>query len=507
MVNIASFIGGKEILCSGELIRRIQGSGIREDNARQAIRRHSNKDGLWRSTNLALPRNERLFAHQNYLGKNEFLTQVATILESPRPGIARLIQVISSERVLLRQRAEKLLAAFVGEKSQARFQTFEEEVEALEDLKAASLDGKDTALERLVQPEIAGSPQSHVMALKAHGQMLLELNLTTFIINHFRNQNLISWNGYSLPEESRGFVVFNNHAFGATGYSWLSPMLRENVSENGMPKPVPVVVDLYYPQCTKHDVESFIHRVNRAFKRRPEGRQIRRPVLGVIASPHFDQEAWGLAKKTNSLVINLQQLFGEEALKAMKQIADLLSGIQGDTDYIEDAQFQKLSDSIDLLRTNPYVVDLKSLSFEALAALVLRAEGWENVQLNVRVPFKETEREVDVSAQRDEYDRIHLVECKAETAGKELSSEHVNKFFTETVVAFIKNKLKDRRPEICHAEIWTTGKIGKDAEEALQNIFHKKYMKFKLLGLSDLIDRLPRSIRSCARLLNTIASC
>jgi hypothetical protein len=83
----------------------------------------------------------------------------------------------------------------------------------------------------------------------------------------------------------------------------------------------------------------------------------------------------------------------------------------------------------------------------------------------------------------------------------------VNKFFTETVVAFIKNKLKDRRPEICHAEIWTTGKIGKDAEEALQNIFHKKYMKFKLLGLSDLIDRLPRSIRSCARLLNTIASC
>ena len=82
------------------------------------------------------------------------------------------------------------------------------------------------------------------------------------------------------------------------------------------------------------------------------------------------------------------------------------------------------------------------------------------------VPFQHTSRDVDVYGERK--DDVLVLECKALTDGKELSPEDVRKFYTETLPAYVRTLAK--RPKNVFAEIWTTGKVGEAAQEALKSI-------------------------------------
>lgn len=95
---------------------------------------------------------------------------------------------------------------------------------------------------------------------------------------------------------------------------------------------------------------------------------------------------------------------------------------------------------IEALKTNPFISDLKSLAFEALSGLLIKYDHWEEVQLNLRVPFQlsegATEREVDVSGQQDSWDKVCIIECKAEAGTKPLAPEYVRKFYRKLCPLF-----------------------------------------------------------------------
>ena len=116
-----------------------------------------------------------------------------------------------------------------------------------------------------------------------------------------------------------------------------------------------------------------------------------------------------------------------------------------------------------------------------------------------------SEREVDVSGQKNSWDDVCIIECKAEAANKPLDGQYVRKFFTETVPAFLAAKCPVRKPSHCRAEIWTTGIVTDAARNALNDLSISKCITAALVGRDQLKERLPRPLQSTKRLIETIA--
>jgi hypothetical protein len=500
MIAIDHLIQNGEVLTSSQFIKRVTDEGYSNAHARKLIQKKSAKNGIWRSKHIALPKNIRLFSREGYCGTKEFTATIIPILQQNRPGLARVYGALTKRNVLLKPHVELLLAS-PHNSGNSKCPTYFREVAALEELKIAKRDGTDGVLERIVSTEIGGTPQSHALGISSRSSMIIQTAMTKILVNHFRRQNLISWNTISPVNGSDSLAVFNNFYFSASGFSWVRPLLK--IKRGVKPKPTPVVFDVWPHSCSKFEVESFLERIKRA----GQNKQTRLNFLGIIAAVDFELEAWNMAREAGLMAINLRQFFGEAALDALVQIELLLKNVAGDPSRANDSNYTNLAKTLEELKTNPYVVDLRSIGFEAISALLLRSKGWEDVQMGLKVPFQNSEREIDVNGHKDSHDQLYIVECKAEAANKSLDPEDVRRFFLETVRAFIKAKCNDRMPKHCAAEIWTTGQVGSDAIAALNEIKLKSFIQPRLRAREEVKKEIPHNLQSCKRLIEAISAC
>jgi hypothetical protein len=498
VIRLEDFIGPEEILTSSELQARMRRFVSSSDYGRQFVRRNAEGQGIWRSEHLVLPGGGRLFCRVAFRRGNAFADKLLPLLDKYRPGLARVVRAINAEGVILSPRAEILLASPVVA-GNSPYPFFGEEALALDDLGAGKLEGKDSALERITRSAMSDET-SHALAIRAHARLSAEVAVSNLLFAQFRRQNVLSWNSRALLDKTANLVVFNNFRFSATGFSWLKPLLRLNKSEK--PKPTPVVMDVYAKICLNYDVAAFSERIKRAGANKVS----KLSILGVIAAFDFEESAWEMAKREGFLSINLRSHFGDSAFEALKQVQAVLANVAGDPTTAVDEDYKRLADTLAQLKTNPYVVDLRSLGFEALTGLLLRTEGYEDVQLNVKVAHNNgEEREVDVCGRRNLGQEIFIVECKAERANKPLDGSDVRKFFTETVPAYLKAN-SCGQVQICHAEIWTTGQIGQDASNALSEIKFRSVVKAAMLDHQEVKNRIPSALGSCKRLLEAIST-
>jgi len=496
--NLTQYIGSDEVLTSSELMKRIEESGIAGSNARQLVLRKAGGQNIWRSERLVLSGGGRLFARQSFKRSDMFIQKCLPKLEILRPGIARTVRALLREEVLLRSRAELLLASPVIPDNSS-YPAYQNEVEALDELGIARQEVPDGVMERLVRTDLEGS-NAHAVALRAWSRFSTEAFLANVLFEQFRRQNLISWNTKALPDNSATLIAFNNFQFAATGFSWVRTMLRYKGADQ--PKPTPVVMDIYAKPCMTYDVESFLERLTRA----GENKKWKLKFLGIIAAFEFDPAAWKMVKSEGFIAINLKQHFGDSAYEALVQIQDLLKNITGEPAKADDKDYKRLAETLEPLKTNPYVKDLRSLGFESVSGLILRTHGYENIHLNLKVSLETgEEREADVTGDNSGGENLFIVECKAEGGDKPLDPFYVRRFFTETVPAYIRSKRNGKIQE-CRAEIWTTGQIGAEAENALKEIKLKPIVKAALLGHGDVKNQIPQRLGSCRRLLEAIAT-
>ena len=109
--QLSQYFGNDEILTSSELIQRLCQSGLSQDNARQSIRRHAELSGVWRSSNLKLPRNERLFALAAFRKNKAFLGAIGKKLQAAnRQALARCLSVLERRPALNKVDVLRLLA-------------------------------------------------------------------------------------------------------------------------------------------------------------------------------------------------------------------------------------------------------------------------------------------------------------------------------------------------------------------------------------------------------------
>ena len=229
------------------------------------------------------------------------------------------------------------------------------------------------------------------------------------------------------------------------------------------------------------------------------------PVLGVIAAYAFAADAWSVAKQHGLLAINLRQSYGDAALATLAKMEHLLRLAGAGDLFGEHAtaiDLDELSDDFTALRVHPHLAALRSIGLEVVTAVLLRAQGWENVQLGRVVRFQDTERDVDVMGTRGGEDEIYLVECKAAHEAKELDPAHVLKFFTETVPAALKVFTNVTK---CQAEIWTTGRIGEEARETLAGLKLSTRVVPMLREKAAIIDLVPPPLSRCKRLIQALS--
>jgi hypothetical protein len=205
--------------------------------------------------------------------------------------------------------------------------------------------------------------------------------------------------------------------------------------------------------------------------------------------------------------MNLRQVYGNQALEALVQIETLLRNLDYAVPLNLDCDVQTFSRLLEELKTNPVVTSLRSIGYEALCALILRSEGYGDVEMGREVPFQESTRDVDIYGRRA--DDLRVVECKALLAGNELLPEDVRKFYLQTMPAFIRwydeNRGKGLYKRV-QAEIWTTGTIGDASREALNEIKAAPNVERRLRASEDVEPDIPSELRERAKtLLKAIA--
>ena len=493
---LSDHIAHNEILTSGQLAQRLTTTGLTPAAARQVISR-SNDTAVW-PLPFRLPRRSRLFVRRDSVQDDAYYRHLAAAIAESRHGLARTILALLKRKVLLQADAQRLLAAPLRPKS-SRTPTYDAEVKALVDLGLCSVEESNTALERLTIKPLVGSPRSHQLARSERVRQIVDMYLTRMVTDQLRKQGVIGWKSATLADFETGTVRFSDYVFSAFGYSWLDPLVRRAVGQR--PKSVPVLFDVFARESDVHDVQGLLHRLTRI----GSNRNARMPLLGVIAAYAFTEDAWSLAKQRGLLAINFQQSYGTAALAMLAKMERLLR-LAGAGNLFDESttaiDFDELADDFAALRVHPYVADLRSLGFEVVTAVLLRAKGWESVELGLTVPFKDTKRDVDVTGQRGGGDELYLVECKAAYETKELDPAHVRKFFTETVPAALRRFTNVTK---CQAEIWTTGRIGEKAHATLAGLDLPKRVMPMLREKTDIISLVPPPLLRCNRLLETLS--
>jgi hypothetical protein len=116
--------------------------------------------------------------------------------------------------------------------------------------------------------------------------------------------------------------------------------------EQKKPTPTPIVLHVSSSNCRVWDVEGFIARMERAAYEKGS----RFKLLGVIAAPSFDADAWTKAKQTGLMTINLRQFFGDPAFEAIVQVQELLKNVAGDSTKAKNQGYQELTRMVEGLK-------------------------------------------------------------------------------------------------------------------------------------------------------------
>ncbi len=466
--------------------------------ARQRMKREAESgNGVWRSKKLALPHNERIFAREDFVGKTQFITALKEHLQNARPGLARCIEAALRQDVIMEHNVARLTASMVTENRKARIPTVADEMAALAEV-GFRHEAPNTTLSRLVKK--GGNPSTNLRPTnESLAQRVAESRITQILGEHFRRQSLISWSSLNVADAQNCAFEFNNFACSGFAFSFVRPLLK--VRQGRSPAPTPVMFDVYARCCHQEDVEGFVERLERA----QHSKKLPSPLLGVLAAYDLTKASLQVAKKAGLLAINLTDFFGKPALDALIVMESLLLQHEADVSKDTIAKADDLEKALHQLHSHPLIADIKGFALECVAALIIKADGWEDVRTGVNVKFATTTRDVDVVGIKHGGTKVRLIECKAHRKDIPVSSSEIKKFYTEAVPAFIKDKcMNGIRAEI-HAEFWTTGIMGTEATQALKECRVSSNVKPRLLDKSDVLKQIPNALKQCIRLVGSIA--
>lgn len=188
--------------------------------------------------------------------------------------------------------------------------------------------------------------------------------------------------------------------------------------------------------------------------------------LQIFLAESFTPDALQLLRKHGVIPGRIDELFGHEVARAMKELITTLT--QTAAAAVDPAKFDLLFSSLG--RFEGAAGTLRGALFEFIAADLLREAGWANVVMNKL--YREAGRdlaEVDVRAEKGE--EVLFVECKGILPGKQLDDAEVKRWLDERVPAVYKRardneEFSNRKFRF---ELWTTGVLSAEARALIES--------------------------------------
>lgn len=271
-----------------------------------------------------------------------------------------------------------------------------------------------------------------------------------------RKLGLGSYNKFCMRGDDDPAIV-SGMTFDLTAPSYFRPLLQ---IVNGQAKPGFLACDINLHGAIEEDeVEAFVRKCDGAAFSSKVGR-----IMPMLVGDVFSAQALDLAKSKGLLAITLENLFGIELAKALRDLVSLLTDAGATASVNPDHLMQVMQV---LTRIEGASANLRGALFElVIGSLVKDVEGGY-LKTGQKLTDPETGHKAEIDVQLDKTDNAGflIIECKAKNPGARVSESDVRKWYSDRVPLI--HRILDtpykhvRRP--FHFEIWTNGVFAESA--------------------------------------------
>lgn len=193
------------------------------------------------------------------------------------------------------------------------------------------------------------------------------------------------------------------------------------------------------------------------------------PIMPMLVSSVFSEKAFALAKQKGIIAVTLENLFGQQLAKALKELIALLSDL-GARAAVDPGKIDVVLDT--LTKIEGAAINVRGSLFEiTIGSLVKDVEGgYLTIGEERRDYFSGRSAEIDVRLDRGAEAGILVIECKSKIPGARVTLDEVKKWYDDRVPLIhsilSKGGVYDEKP--FRFELWTNGPINEDAVQWLE---------------------------------------
>lgn len=276
-----------------------------------------------------------------------------------------------------------------------------------------------------------------------------------------RKLGLGSYGKFKLRGETE-LPVVSSIAWDMSAPSYMRPLAR---SEAGSIKPGFFVCDINLNGVINQDQVALLVRKH-SLASAPQNIA---PIMPFLIGDVFSQDAFNLARQSGIAATTIENLFGLETARALRDLIELLSN-SGATAAINP---QHLSDVMNNLAKIEGAADrLRGALFELAAGTLAKdiEDGYLLVGENRREYSTGREAEIDVILDRPDGRPVLVIECKSKIPGASLSLETAQHWLKDRVplIRAIMDQESRYDGRTFHFELWSNGPFDEDARSWLE---------------------------------------
>ncbi len=275
-----------------------------------------------------------------------------------------------------------------------------------------------------------------------------------------RRFGLGSFNKFQTRDDDE-LPLVSSVAWDLSAPSYIRPLVR--VTSSGA-KPGFLVCDLNLHGTTEVDaVAAFVRKHDLASAPPNVG-----PIMPMLIGQVFSEKAFSLAKRKGIIALTLDNVFGQQIAKALKELIALLSDL-GARAAVDPEKIDMVMST--LTKVEGAAINVRGSLFEiTIGSLVKDVEGGYLTIGEERHDYISGRKaEIDVRLDRG-VEKGHLViECKSKIPGARATLEEVQKWYDDRVplIHSILSNGGDYTDKPFRFEFWTNGPINDDAVEWL----------------------------------------
>lgn len=436
---------------SGELLLRLQETGLSRDAARKRLSRRSGS--VKTLSGLTFPKNARFYFHEDQFGRHDYWKALYRAITDGSPAYGpALAGMVAHGGIVPKAFFPIVSGAPIKQKGRTGSDAVLSRLEAVGVLRQYTLGN---------MPVVAlQDPLSNVDEDGLAARLTVQTVLLDAVADWARKLGLVSYNKVRVRHRDDPLPLFGTHAFDLTGPSYLAPMVRYT---DGKPSPGAIVCDAYTGQLDLPAARGFIRKCTTS-------RNLRRlsPFLPVLIADGFTPDAFNAVRAEGIVATKPSALFGREVARGLAGLLETLrhaSAIAVSNPDVIETLFGQLG------HIEGAAANLRGALFELIVGHVVHREGALSIDVGRRVRLSDSESlEIDVFFYSPS--KVRVIECKGYAPSHLVGAEEVAEWIKKKAPRIHKHfRVQDNyQNRVFRFEFWTSGSFTDDARQLAASI-------------------------------------